>query len=333
MEQTTAKPLLTVTHLKKHFKLKRPILDAIARKPVQTLKAVDDVSFTINQGETMGLVGESGCGKSSLARTIMRLYRPDSGSVVLDGEEISALRGKELRDKRSRFQMVFQDPYSSLNPRMTVRQILEEALKVHNMCPPKERDQQILKLLKMVGMNPDTAHRYPGEFSGGQRQRIGIARALALNPAFIIADEPVSALDVSIQAQIINLLMELQQNLNLTMLFISHDLRVVRLITHRVAVMYLGKIVELSPTEELYENPAHPYTDVLLKAAPVLDPTRRSRQYTIEGEPPSPVNLPTGCRFHPRCPYATEACKQTEPALAEVSPGHWVACHHPLGRQ
>ena len=174
MEQTTAKPLLTVTHLKKHFKLKRPILDAIARKPVQTLKAVDDVSFTINQGETMGLVGESGCGKSSLARTIMRLYRPDSGSVVLDGEEISALRGKELRDKRSRFQMVFQDPYSSLNPRMTVRQILEEALKVHNMCPPKERDQQILKLLKMVGMNPDTAHRYPGEFSGGQRQRFGL---------------------------------------------------------------------------------------------------------------------------------------------------------------
>ncbi len=327
---TTAGPLLTVTHLKKYFKLKRPILDALTRKPVLTLKAVDDVSFSIDKGETMGLVGESGCGKSSLARTIMRLYRPDEGSIVLDGTEIGHLTGKQLRDKRCRFQMVFQDPYSSLNPRMTVRDILGEALKVHKICPSEELNREIFKLLQMVGMNADAADRFPGEFSGGQRQRIGIARALALNPAFIIADEPVSALDVSIQAQIINLLMELQQELNLTMLFISHDLRVVRLITHRVAVMYLGKIVEMSPTDELYEHPHHPYTQVLLKAAPLLDPTHRSRKYTIEGEPPSPVHLPEGCRFHPRCPMATEECRRKEPELIEITPGHWTACHHPL---
>ena len=330
MENSTAQPLLTVTNLKKYFRLKRPILDAIARKPIQTLKAVDDVSFSIAKGETLGLVGESGCGKSTLARTIMRLYDPDAGKVVLNGIEISSLKGKELREKRRSFQMVFQDPYSSLNPRMTVRDTLGEALKVHKVCPPEQREQRILKLLEMVGMNADTADRYPGEFSGGQRQRIGIARALALDPAFIIADEPVSDLDVSIQAQIINLLMDLQKDLELTMLFISHDLRVVRLITHRVAVMYLGKIIELAPTEELYERPYHPYTEVLLKAAPVLDPTHRSQEYSIEGEPPSPIQLPTGCRFHPRCPRATEECKKIQPDFAEVCPGHWVACHHPI---
>jgi oligopeptide/dipeptide ABC transporter ATP-binding protein len=330
MEQATAQPLLVVSNLKKYFRLKRPILDAIARKPVQTLKAVDDISFSISKGETLGLVGESGCGKSTLARTIMRLYDPDAGSVTLEGLDISTLRGKELRDQRRRFQMVFQDPYSSLNPRMTVRDILGEVLSVHKVCPPGERDQRIYHLLRMVGMNPDIVDRYPGEFSGGQRQRIGIARALALDPAFIIADEPVSALDVSIQAQVINLLMDLQKELDLTMLFISHDLRVVRLITHRVAVMYLGKLIELAPTEELYEHPHHPYTEVLLKAAPVLDPTNRSRDYAIEGEPPSPIHLPTGCRFHPRCPHATEMCKEQQPEFRQISAGRWVACHYPL---
>ncbi len=319
-----------VEGLSKTFKLKYPIIDMLLRKPRKLLKAVDDVSFTIEKGETLGLVGESGCGKSTLARTITRLYEPNNGKIIIDGLDIAKLKGKTLREERSKFQMIFQDPYSSLNPRMSVKDMLSEVMSVHHICPKNEIDNRIAKLLEMVGMSEQILERFPGEFSGGQRQRLGIARALALNPTFIIADEPVSALDVSIQAQVINLLSEIQQTLNLTLLFISHDLRVVRHVTHRVAVMYLGKIVELAETEALFENAAHPYTKVLIKAAPVLDPRNRTREYAIEGEPPSPINIPKGCRFHPRCPYAKDICKITQPELNEVKPGRMVACHFPL---
>ena len=319
-----------VEGLSKTFKLKYPLFDIITRKPRKMLKAVDDVSFTIKKGETLGLVGESGCGKSTLARTIMRLYDPDEGKIIIDNLDIAKLKGKKLRIERRKFQMIFQDPYSSLNPRMSVRDMLTEVMKVHHLCPTKEIDSRIKQLLEMVGMSDQIAERFPGEFSGGQRQRLGIARALAMNPTFIIADEPVSALDVSIQAQVINLLSEIQQSLNLTLFFISHDLRVVRHVTHRVAVMYLGKIVELAETESLFSNPGHPYTKVLIKAAPVLDPRNRTREYAIEGEPPSPINVPAGCRFNPRCPYAQDICKKVEPELTEVKVGRMIACHFPL---
>lgn len=321
---------IRIEGLSKTFKLKYPIIDILTGKPRKMLKAVDDVSFTIEKGETLGLVGESGCGKSTLARTITRLYDPDKGKILFDGLDIAKLEGNRLRTERSRFQMIFQDPYSSLNPRMSVRDMLREVMRVHRICPENEIDIQIARLLEMVGMNEQIAERFPGEFSGGQRQRLGIARALAMNPTFIIADEPVSALDVSIQAQVINLLSEIQQSLNLTLLFISHDLRVVRHVTHRVAVMYLGKIVELAETEALFDYAGHPYTKVLIKAAPILDPRNRTREYAIEGEPPSPINVPKGCRFHPRCPYVMDICITKEPELSEVKPGRMVACHFPL---
>ena len=326
----TSSPLLEVEHLSKWFPQKRKINDVIQHRERRWLKAVNDVSFQIHRGENLGLVGESGCGKSTLARTILRLYEPTSGTIRLNGQDISHMKGSQLRALRPQMQMIFQDPYSSLNPRMSVYDTIAEMLKVHKMVPDSELPARVEQLLTMSGLSMDIADRFPGEFSGGQRQRIGIARALALKPAFILADEPVSALDVSIQAQIINLLAQLQRELNLTVLFISHDLRVVRHITHRVMVMYLGSNVEVGPTGEIFRHPAHPYTQVLTKAAPKLDPLTRRREYAIEGEPPSPINTPSGCKFHPRCPYCTDKCRQEVPELREIAPGHLCACHYPL---
>lgn len=330
MNEALKEDLVIVDSLTKVFLVKQPIIDIITRKPQKVLKAVDNVSLVIKKGETLGLVGESGCGKSTLARTIIRLYNPNSGKILFNGVDLAKLNGNKLRNERKYIQMVFQDPYSSLNPRMSVKDMLMEVLAVHNICNKNEMKKKITDLLEMVGMSIQVENRFPGEFSGGQRQRLGIARALALNPTFIIADEPVSALDVSIQAQVINLLSDIQRNLDLTLLFISHDLRVVRHITHRVAVMYLGKIVELSDTKSLFEKPYHPYSEILIKAAPVLDPRIRTREYVIEGEPPSPINIPTGCRFHPRCSKAKELCKTTQPEMIEISTGRMAACHYPL---
>ena len=324
--------LLEVSQLSKSFPLKHTVFDAILRRPKQKLTAVDNVSFTLNEGETLGLVGESGCGKSTLARTVINLYRPTAGRVVFAGTNFSELTKKELRDRCKDIQMIFQDPYSSLNPRMTVRQVLREELLHHKMCPKAEVDKRISELLELVGLSEEHAERLPSAFSGGQRQRIGIARALAVQPKLIIADEPVSALDVSIQAQIINLLIDLQDKLGLSILFISHDLRVVRYISDRVAVMYLGSMVETADTEALYDNPRHPYTNVLLAAAPSMEAARADeKKAAVPGELPSPINLPSGCRFHPRCPYCTEVCKQESPELRDLGGGHMVACHHPLG--
>ena len=324
--------LLEVSQLSKSFPLKHTVFDAILRRPKQKLTAVDNVSFTLNEGETLGLVGESGCGKSTLARTVINLYRPTAGRVVFAGTNFSELTKKELRDRCKDIQMIFQDPYSSLNPRMTVRQVLREELLHHKMCPKAEVDKRISELLELVGLSEEHAERLPSAFSGGQRQRIGIARALAVQPKLIIADEPVSALDVSIQAQIINLLIDLQDKLGLSILFISHDLRVVRYISDRVAVMYLGSMVETADTEALYDNPRHPYTNVLLAAAPSMEADRvDEKKAAVLGELPSPINLPSGCRFHPRCPYCTEVCKQESPELRDLGGGHMVACHHPLG--
>ena len=324
--------LLEVSQLSKSFPLKHTVFDAILRRPKQKLTAVDNVSFTLNEGETLGLVGESGCGKSTLARTVINLYRPTAGRVVFAGTNFSELTKKELRDRCKDIQMIFQDPYSSLNPRMTVRQVLREELLHHKMCPKAEVDKRISELLELVGLSEEHAERLPSAFSGGQRQRIGIARALAVQPKLIIADEPVSALDVSIQAQIINLLIDLQDKLGLSILFISHDLRVVRYISDRVAVMYLGSMVETADTEALYDNPRPPYTNVLLAAAPSMEADRADeKKAAVLGELPSPINLPSGCRFHPRCPYCTEVCKQESPELRDLGGGHMVACHHPLG--
>ena len=322
--------IIDVEGLCKWFPQKRTLADIAARKPKEYLRAVNEVSFHIFKGENMGLVGESGCGKSTLAKSLIRVYEPTAGSISLTGTDITHLKGEALRSMRPNIQMIFQDPYSSLNPRMSVYDIIAEVLKVHQIVPKSEVPAQVEKLLNMCGLSMDIAQRFPGEFSGGQRQRISIARALALNPAFIIADEPVSALDVSIQAQIINLLAELQRSLNLTVLFISHDLGVVRHITHRIMVMYLGSLVELGATQEIFEKPAHPYTKVLTMAAPKLDPTNRTRDYVIEGELPSPINTPSGCKFHPRCSFCKEKCKAEEPKLREVSPGRFCACHYPL---
>ena len=328
-EQNT--PLLRLENLSTRFAIPQGILDAARKKPRQFLTAVDHVFLDVQAGDTLGLVGESGCGKSTLAKTIIGLYQPASGRILFDGEDLSAMSRQQRRKNCNRIQMVFQDPYSSLNPRMTVRQVLREELTVHHMCPPSETDQRIVTLLEMVGLTEQQADRLPSAFSGGQRQRIGIAKALALEPKIVIADEPVSALDVSIQAQVINLLIELQQKLGLTVLFISHDLQVVRYISTRVAVMYLGKIMEQGETDELFHRPLHPYTDILLKAAPQMTAEAREKKgEAIHGDLPSPIHLPTGCRFHPRCPYATDLCRQAEPVLEEFRPGHFCACHHPL---
>ena len=328
-------PLLEVTDLCTSFPLKYGVLDAVMRKERKHLTAVDHVSFSLNAGETLGLVGESGCGKSTLARTVINLYNPTGGKVVFAGVDFSQLSKHELRNSCKDIQMIFQDPYSSLNPRMTVRQVLREELLHHNMCTKDEVDARIIQLLELVGLSEDQADRLPSAFSGGQRQRIGIARALAVQPKLIIADEPVSALDVSIQAQIINLLCDLQEKLGLSILFISHDLRVVRYISDRVAVMYLGAMVETAPTDTLYTAPAHPYTKVLLAAAPSMEENKvDDKKAAVLGELPSPINLPSGCRFHPRCPYADELCRTESPklrCLAETPEGpHMCACHHPL---
>ena len=328
--QEREETLLKVDHLVKQFPVKQTLFEIIGRRPVKYVRAVDDVSFGVRRGETVGLVGESGCGKSTLAKTVCRLYAPDGGHVLFGGSDVFAMDKNALRDARYKMQMVFQDPYSSLNPRMTVRQMFYEVLSVHKLCARKDREQECLKVLDLVGLDRNALDRYPSQFSGGQRQRISIARALIMRPEVLIADEPVSALDVSIQAQVINLLIDLKASLNLTMLFISHDLRVIRYISDRVVVMYLGSIVEMGDAEALFDHPRHPYTDILMKAAPAVDPDSHGREYAIQGETPSPLNIPSGCRFHPRCPYAQEKCRREAPVLRDVGEGRCVACHYML---
>jgi oligopeptide/dipeptide ABC transporter ATP-binding protein len=319
--------LLSVSDLAVRFARRHPIADRIAGRPQQIVHALNGVSFTLRRGETLGIVGESGCGKSTLARCLVRLNEASAGAVHYDGIDVLKLEGAARRQYHRRVQMVFQDPYSSLNPRMTVRQTLAEAIRFHGLRQGAAIEARIGELLDLVRLPTDSGERYPHEFSGGQRQRIGIARALAVEPECLIADELVSALDVSVQAQIVNLLLELQERLHLTVLFIAHDLRLVRHISHRVAVMYLGKIVELAETELLFSKPAHPYTIALLKAAPELDPSRRSTVDAVRGELPSPIAIPNGCPFHPRCPYAFDRCRKELPLLQELGLGQLAACH------
>ena len=317
-------PLLEVRNLKVHFPVKHGVFSRVNA----WVKAVDDVSLTVAPGETVGLVGESGCGKTTLGRAIIRLLEPTAGSVTFEGEDITTLEGAALRERRRRFQMIFQDPVGSLNPRMTVGQIIGEALDIHHLASGEQaREQRIGQLLKDVGLNPQHAQRYPHEFSGGQRQRIGIARALAVEPKLIVCDEPVSALDVSVQAQIINLLQDLQREHGLAYLFIAHDLAVVEHISHRVVVMYLGKVVESAISKVIINAPKHPYTQALLSAVPVVDPDSKRQRIVLPGDVPSPINPPSGCPFHPRCPVAEARCKTEVPALREVSAGHFAACH------
>ena len=318
--------LLEVRDLRMWFPITHGI---ILQRRVGDIKAVDGLNFSIRRGETLGLVGESGCGKSTTGRAILQLHRPTGGQVLFEGEDLTQLRGETLRRMRRRMQMIFQDPYASLNPRMTVGNIVGEPLEVHNILKGKERQERVQQLLEVVGLNPYFVNRYPHEFSGGQRQRIGVARALAVQPDFIVCDEPISALDVSIQAQIINLLEELQQKFGLTYLFIAHDLSVVRHISDRVAVMYLGKIVELTSRDELYNNALHPYTKALLSAVPIPDPVveEKRRRIILEGEVPSPANPPSGCHFRTRCPIRMDICSEVEPEWRDVGGDHWVACH------
>lgn len=331
MMQQEAAPILNVSHLSKTFPIKRNIAEIVRKKEQKYVRAVEDVTFSIRKGETLGLVGESGCGKSTLSKTLIRLYKPDDGKIMFDQYGDLALKeGAALTKARRDIQMVYQDPYSSLNPKMTIRQMFYEILSVHHICPKEEFEKKTIEILDMVGMPSYALDRYPSAFSGGQRQRIGIARALVLNPALLIADEPVSALDMSIQAQIINLLMDLKEKLNLTMLFISHDLRVVQYLSDRVMVMYLGRVVEMGPAEDLFRHPAHPYTQILIQAAPVIDTKHKEREYEIRGETPSPIDIPKGCAFHPRCPFATEKCRTAEPVMTEDANGRMVKCHYPL---
>ena len=316
--------LLEVKNLKKYF----PVKAGVFRKTVAHVKAVDDVSFAIKKGETLGLVGESGCGKSTTGRTILRLLEASAGKIIFDGKDVLSMDKKELRSIRKEMQIIFQDPYASLNPRMTVADIVGEPLDIHNLVSnKKEKKEKVKELLNDVGLLPEQMRRYPHEFSGGQRQRIGVARALAVDPKLIIADEPVSALDVSIQAQVINLLQDLQDKFDLTYLFIAHDLSVVKHISDRIAVMYLGKIVELTDKKELFNNTLHPYTQSLLSAIPIADPTYEKDRILLEGDVPSPVDPPSGCRFHPRCPEAMEICKEKEPVFKDYGNGHFAACH------
>jgi oligopeptide transport system ATP-binding protein len=322
----TGDTLLTVSDLKMHFPITKGI---VFQRQVGAIKAVDGINFTLFRGETLGLVGESGCGKSTTGRAILQLYRPTAGEVIFEGKDLTQVKGEDLRKMRRRMQMIFQDPYASLNPRMTVGSIVGEPLEVHNIgANKKERQERVQELLKIVNLNPYFINRYPHEFSGGQRQRIGIARALAVNPSFIVCDEPISALDVSIQAQIINLLEDLQDEFGLTYLFIAHDLSVVRHISDRIAVMYLGKIVELAERDELYEKPMHPYTQALLSAVPIPDPMIENQRQRIilEGDVPSPANPPKGCHFSTRCPRVMDRCRQEEPPFKDYGSGHFVAC-------
>jgi len=318
--------LVHVENLKKYFPITSGLL---IRRQVGAVKAVDGLTFDIYAGETFGLVGESGCGKTTAGRTILQLYQPTAGQVTFGGVDLSTLKGKELRRTRRRMQIIFQDPYASLNPRMTVGRIIGEPLRIHKIALKDEQTERVEELLHLVRLNPYFANRYPHEFSGGQRQRIGIARALASNPEFIVCDEPISALDVSIQAQVVNLLEDLQEQLGLTYLFIAHDLSMVRHICSRVAVMYLGKIVELSEKVELYNNALHPYTQALLSAVPVPDPPveRKRQRIILEGDVPSPIDPPPGCRFCTRCPYVMDICNREEPQLQDVGGSHFVACH------
>ncbi len=326
--QSNHQPILSVQNLVKYFPITKTRWILFSEN-AGAVHAVDDVSFDLFQGETLGLVGESGCGKSTTGRTVLQLHRPTSGHVFFEGKDLAVLKGEELRKMRRRMQMIFQDPYASLNPRMTVGEIIGEPLIIHGLTTQKEAEEQVKELLKRVGLNPAYTNRYPHEFSGGQRQRIGVARALALQPALIVCDEPISALDVSIQAQVVNLLEDLQKEFNLTYLFIAHDLSMIRHISNRVAVMYLGIIVELAARGELYAHPLHPYTQALLSAVPIPDPLAEEKRQRIilQGDVPSPVNPPSGCRFRTRCPLATKICAEVRPDFREVSPGHWAACH------
>jgi oligopeptide transport system ATP-binding protein len=317
--------LLNVEDLTMHF----PIYQGLLKRQVGAIRAVDGISFDVHRGETLGLVGESGCGKSTTGRAILQLYKPTSGKVNFDGSNLIELKGEELRHMRRKMQMIFQDPYASLNPRMSIGEIVGEPLIVHNIATGREVQDRVAHLLELVRLNPAFASRYPHEFSGGQRQRIGIARALALQPSFIVCDEPISALDVSIQSQVVNLLQELQEQFNLTYLFIAHDLSMVRHISDRVAVMYLGVMVELTDSHSLYTNPLHPYSQALLSAVPIPDPileVKRNR-VILEGDVPSPANPPSGCRFRTRCPFAEAICAEQRPEFRELKPGHFVACH------